>query len=205
MAEAAKRDDIPNVFAMKEPGHMWHKFAWELQHLTQSLSVWEGGDDPEPIFRAFNTAVTAWHISDWLWQSSPEARDKLSKRFNFDYQETSKGIRKGLGRFQDAVGQECRELYVCRELAKGSKHMRSDKPDPDVKALAKWSPVVDGVGLVKPGDLVLGLFIEDAGSERDAVLSFIDAFGFWEKLISSEKLLASAERLPNKVIKNPLE
>jgi hypothetical protein len=51
MVEAPKPSDIQNVFAMNEPQHMWVKFAWELQHLTDSMSVWKENDPyPEPIF-----------------------------------------------------------------------------------------------------------------------------------------------------------
>jgi hypothetical protein len=79
MVEVPKPSDIPNVFGMNEPQHMFAKFAWELQHLTTCMSVWEDhGGYPEPIFRAFNTAVTAWHISDWLWQANPATRLALA-------------------------------------------------------------------------------------------------------------------------------
>jgi hypothetical protein len=73
MVETPKASEIPNVFAMNEPQHMWVKLAWELEHLTTCMSVWEE-EEPysEAIFRAFKTAVTAWHISDWPWQSNPE-------------------------------------------------------------------------------------------------------------------------------------
>ena len=137
MVKAPKPSDIPNVFAMNEPQHMWVKLAWELQHLTDCMSVWEdNGGYPEPIFR-INTAVTAWHISDWLWQSSAETRLILKKRFGVSSKETPSGIKKGLKRFQEAVAADSRALYVCREIANGSKHMRLAKPDPAIKTLAK--------------------------------------------------------------------
>jgi hypothetical protein len=202
MAEVPKPNDIPNVFAMNDPSHMWHKLAWELQHLTTSLSVWEDNDGaPEPLFRAANTAITAWHLSDWLWQSSPEVRKKLAKRFDLRLRETKKGRRDGLRRFQQALTENCKALKICREIANGSKHMRTDNPDEEIRALAKWDPVVEGVGLAEPGDLNLSLMVSDDGKERDAVLWFIDAFGFWEKLITSEHIMTQADRLPNKIIK----
>jgi hypothetical protein len=49
---------------------------WELQHLTTSMSVRkENKGFPEAVFRAFYTAVTAWHVTDWLWQSRAETRE----------------------------------------------------------------------------------------------------------------------------------
>ena len=71
MVEVPKRSDIQTVFAMNEPQHMLSKLIWEIQRLTDAMSVWND-KFPEPIFMAFNTAVTAWHITDWLWQSSPK-------------------------------------------------------------------------------------------------------------------------------------
>jgi hypothetical protein len=205
MAQGPKPSYIPNVFAMNEPQHMWVKLAWELQHLTDCMSVWvDNGGYPEPLFRAFNTAVTAWHISDWLWQSSPETRAVLKKRFKVSCKETPSGISKGLKRFQDAVAKDCRALHICREIANGSKHMRKANPDPAIKAMARWDPVVEGAGLVKPGDLIMSLIIADGAKEQDAVLWFIEAFGYWEHLLSTEKLFAAPTRLPNRVIRpNP--
>jgi hypothetical protein len=92
------------------------------------MSVWVDNEEfPVAIFIAFNAVVTAWHITDWLWQSSSERRVALAKRYNFAYAETETGIRKGLERFQNAVVEDCRALYVCREIANGSKHMRRKK------------------------------------------------------------------------------
>jgi hypothetical protein len=202
MPQAPKPSDIPNVFAMNEPQHMWAKLAWELQHLTDCMSVWvDNGGYPEPIFRAFNTAVTAWHVSDWLWQFSAETRVKLKQRFRFSAKETQAGLRKGLKRFQDAVSGENRALYVCREIANGSKHMRLANPDPAIKALAKWDPAVEAVGLAKPGDLIMSLRISDGDREQDAVLWFIEAFGYWERLLTAEELFAIPPApLPKKII-----
>jgi hypothetical protein len=201
MVDARKPSDISNVFAMNEPQHVWLKLAWELQHLTNSMSVWEENSPyPEPIFRAFNTAVTAWHVSDWLWQSNTETRSVLKKKFKFSKKETSSGVKKGLKRFQDAVAADCRALYICRELANGSKHMRTSEPDPAIKVLVKWDAVVEGVGLAKPGDLQMSLIVSDGAKEQDAILWFIDAFGYWERLFTSEKLFGSEGKLPSKLI-----
>jgi predicted DNA-binding transcriptional regulator len=54
-------------------------------------------------------------------------RRKVAKRYNFSYAETDTSIRKGLEKFQNAVVQDCRALYVCREIANGSKHMGRKK------------------------------------------------------------------------------
>jgi hypothetical protein len=154
MVETPKPSDIQTVFAMNDPQHMWVKLAWELQQLTESMSVWVENDPyPEPLFWAFNTAVTAWHISDWLWQSNAKNRAILTKRFGFSSKETKNGRRNGLKKFQRCVAEQNRALHVCRYVANGSKHMRLEKTDPNIRAFATWDPVVEKVGLVKLGDL----------------------------------------------------
>jgi hypothetical protein len=202
MSQVAEPSSISNVIAMNEPQHMWHKLVWELHYLINSMSVWEDdGGNPAQVFRAFNTAVTAWHLTDWIWQSSPKSRAALKQRFKFSCNETPSGIKKGLGRFQHAVAEDCGALKICREIANGSKHMRTDKPDPAIKAMASWDAVVEGVGLAKPGDLIMGLRVADSGKEQDAVLWFIEALGYWDRLMSEEKLLEGAKPLPNKIVK----
>jgi hypothetical protein len=144
-AEVPKVGDIGNVFAMHEPHHMLAKLLWEIHELTTSMSVWvENEQFPVSIFRSWNAAVTAWHITDWLWASSKETRDLMRKRYDVFDDETKKGLRKGLGVFQDRIAEDCRELYLCREIANGSKHMRTEKRDEKVRALAKWDPVIEG-------------------------------------------------------------
>ena len=68
---------------------------------------------------AFNAAVTGWHITDWIWQTSPETRRLMGSRFKIQFGEgTPNGIRVGLGRFQNAVAEECRELSFGLHRAK---------------------------------------------------------------------------------------
>ena len=52
----------------------------EIDCLTTNMSVWVDNEPfPVAIFTAFNAVVTAWHITDWLWQSSKERRQVLAK------------------------------------------------------------------------------------------------------------------------------
>lgn len=202
MAEIPAPSDIQNVFALNKPQHMLSKLVWEMESLSKSLSVWtQRGEFPEPLFIAWNAAVTAWHITDWLWQSTPEIRKILTKRYKLKFVEGSKkAMREGLEDFQNAVANENRFLYVCREIANGSKHMRKHKIDPEITAEARWSLAIQGAGHVKPGDLILELFIRDGDHEEDANRWFIQAFGYWEQLFSQEKLITVQARLPDKII-----
>src|ERR1700710_2757007 len=68
MVEQPKQSEISNVFGMDHPQHMFVKLGWELNELMKSMSVWKDNEAaPEPLFHAFNTAITAWHVTDWLW------------------------------------------------------------------------------------------------------------------------------------------
>lgn len=200
--EAPRPSDIQNVFALNKPQHMLSKLLWEIEHLSSSLSVWTKRTEfPEPLFIVWNAAVTAWHITDWLWQSSPEIRAVLARRYRLNFTEGSKNaLRDGLEDFQEAVAKDCRFLYVCGEIANGSKHMRKNKVDPEVTALAEWLPVIQAAGHVKPGDFILRLTIADGDHREDACRWFIKAFGYWEELFMKEKLVSIASRLPDKHI-----
>ena len=203
MVEVPKPSDIQNVFAMSEPQHMVSKLYFEILKLMDSMSVWTKSEAfPEPVFIAYNAAITAWHITDWLWQSRVQTRDLLAKRFKFSYNEWSRnGRRTGLEQFQKAVATDFRPLYICQEIANGSKHMRRTKSDADIKAIAEWHPAVEAVGHVKVGDLVLSLNIFDGDKKWDAMNLFIKVAGYWEKLLTSEKLITAEARLPDKIIR----
>jgi hypothetical protein len=203
MREIPKPSDIQNVFALNKPQHMLSKLLWEIDSLSRSLSVWTKRTEfPTPLFIVWNAAVTAWHITDWLWQSNPEIRAILTRRYKLKFVEGSKNaLRDGLEEFQDAVAIENRFLYVCREIANGSKHMRKNKIDPDVTAEARWSLAIEGAGHVSPGDLMLELYIRDGDHEEDANRWFIQAFGYWEEVFTQEKLISAQNRLPDKIIK----
>jgi hypothetical protein len=204
MFEPPKPSEIQNVFALNKPQHMLSKLLWEIDRLSTSLSVWTKRTEfPEPLFIVWNAAVTAWHITDWLWQSGPDIRAILARRYNLKFVEGSKtAVREGLESFQEAIANDCRFLYVCREIANGSKHMRKNKVDPDVTALARWLPVIQGAGHVKPGDYTLSLIIIDGDQQQDATRWFIQAFGYWEQLFTQEKLVSIASRSPDKFIKS---
>jgi hypothetical protein len=110
-------------------------------------------------------------------------------------------MRDGLEEFQDAVAIDSRFLYVCREIANGSKHMRKNKIDPEITAEARWSLAIEGVGHIKSGDLILNLFIIDGDHEQDANRWLIQAFGYWEQVFTQEKLISVQNRLPDKVVR----
>ncbi len=72
---------------------------------------------------AFNASVTAWHLSDWVFNDLPaEQRQKL-------------GFEK-VADLQNYVRSQCRELHLCRQAATASKHWIVDKyADPSVQTV----------------------------------------------------------------------
>jgi hypothetical protein len=202
MAEAPPPSDIPNVFGMNQPQHMVTKLYAEIQQLTESLSVWTKSESfPTPLFIAWNAAVTAWHLTDWLWASNQDTRVLLSKKYGFNYDEaTDNGREKGLQKFQKIVREKCRELHVCEEIANASKHMRRRTNDPDIRAAIEWLEAPKDVGHVKKGDLVMDLVIHDKETKTDAQLIFIEAAGYWENLLREQNLIGADAVLAQKTI-----
>jgi hypothetical protein len=202
MIETPKPSSLTNVFGLDNPQHIYTKMVVELVKLQDSSSVWTKNEPyPEPLFIAFNVAITIWHMTDWLWMSSISTRTKLAKRYDVYYNETPSGIDKGLERFQNAIANKCRELYVCREIANASKHMRRKKHDPEIKALVEWHPVVEPAGHAQIGDLVMSLSIYDGEKKKAAELLFIAAIGYWEKLLTEEQLITAGAILAQKIVK----
>jgi hypothetical protein len=175
---------------------------WEVHQLMDAMSAWTKTNSfPEPIFYASNAAITAWHISDWLWQSRPETREKLKAKFKLECDDKiPKGLHDGLRLFQDAVATDSRTLEICRSIANGSKHMRTMKTDDSFSAAATWHEVVEPVGRLKMGQYYMRLTITDGGKEQDAIHFFIDAAGYWEKLLIAEELMSGDVSIPHKVI-----
>jgi hypothetical protein len=44
MVEHPKQSEIPNVFGMDHPQHMFVKLGWELNALMSSMSVWKDNE-----------------------------------------------------------------------------------------------------------------------------------------------------------------
>jgi hypothetical protein len=201
--DAPKPSSLTNVFGLDNPQHIYTKMMVELMRFQDASSVWTKNEPfPESLFIAFNLAVTIWHMTDWLWMSSPTARQILKKRYSLQFDEkTQSGLEKGLCGFQKAVRAERRSLHVCEEIANASKHMRRRKTDPSIKAVVEWHEVIEAAGHAHKGDLLMSLSIVDNGKKQDATLFFIDAIAYWEGLLRAQNLLSEDAILPQKIVK----
>jgi hypothetical protein len=95
---------------LDSPRDLLGKLQWELNRASEPMSP------DEASYSAFNCAVTAWSICDWVWSSSSS---ELRERF---ISESPGPKRSRAGPLAALVTAECRELEICRQLATGAKH-----------------------------------------------------------------------------------
>jgi hypothetical protein len=155
---------------------MLRKLEWEIEQLHQT----EGGKMPDQAYRAFNAAVTTWHLTDWVWEDMTiKQRTLLS-----------------LKRFEDLKGlviNQSRPIYLCRQIATASKHaVVKIKNDPDVKTSTEAAK-----GLGQSSDemrTLAGVFaaiaengwvieIIDGNERKEAVTTFKEACEYWTQFI----------------------
>jgi hypothetical protein len=105
-------------FELRDSRDMLEKLQWELSNLFCRQPY----DIRACQFHAINCAITAWHVTDWLWHDiSSELKD--GRRW------------KKCQDLQDYVRKECPELNLCHQIATGSKHcLMTYKPDPTISA-----------------------------------------------------------------------
>ena len=123
-----------HVFALATPDHLLMKLWWEIEQLRQSLSVQsdDTADLHAPAYHAFNCAVTAWHMVDWVWQSTDASgRAAILSRLGL----VPSAPKKDFSAFNRELMKRYRPLHLCRQVATGSKHkIVENYPDPNVTA-----------------------------------------------------------------------
>jgi hypothetical protein len=81
-----------------------------------------GWDAAVLAYRGFNAAVTAWQISDWLWEDMTDSQRKAI------------GVAHRTA-LQNKARRECRALHCCRQIATAHKHAKVTLfPDPTVES-----------------------------------------------------------------------
>src|ERR1700677_1002114 len=107
---------------LESPRDLLAKLDWEIVQLGHVTA-----DQTVASYRAFNCAVTAWSITDWVWYSAP---NDLRERFR---RESPKPQARGGEPLASLLRQQCRELAICQQLANGSKHFILDDHNNDEK------------------------------------------------------------------------
>lgn len=182
-------DDIPTppkeVFGLATPSALFRKFAWERDRLQIALAP-ENNNFPqqEALYIAFNCAVTAWHMADWVWHcANDQQRSTLEGSLSF---KRTGDERESLRAFQRALGDKLPQLAACREFANGSKHFKLDKPKDGFQVDAGYAFVVEpGNSKRLRGDAMLQLHVFMPNQNMTALCFFDSLLGFWNDLLGT--------------------
>lgn len=101
------------AFGLRTPRDLLDKLDREIRRLAEA----EKASSPNHRLQAdhaFNCAITAWHIADWM-----HAGGLVTKKVNSER----------LSEYRRELTRDCAELASCRDIANGSKHFKLDKPD----------------------------------------------------------------------------
>jgi hypothetical protein len=125
MTTAPTEQKAQKAFELRDSRDMLEKLQWELSNLFNR----QRHDIKACQYHAFNCAVTAWHVTDWLWQD-------ISAALKSDLQVNQ------CKEFQDYVRSACPALNLCHEIANGSKHCLVERnPDATISTV-----ISDGEG-----------------------------------------------------------
>jgi hypothetical protein len=100
-------------FALRDSRDLLEKLRWELNNLFLRQHY----DVLVCAYHVFNAAVTAWHVTDWLWrdlQANPSVLGRLQQHVGEVFANKAA--------FQKYVRGECDALVLCHQVANGSKH-----------------------------------------------------------------------------------
>jgi hypothetical protein len=160
-------------FDLNTPRDLLQKLAWEIEQQSKS----HFSSPEEEAYRAWNCAVTAWQISDWVWQALDDAGRELVRS------KSPKPKAEGATPLQTLVMAECREIAICRQLATGSKHFVIDRhDDPEVSSRREpgfhvlWNEK-DESFLHVPGIMH---FIYDGEKPYAPIALFRRAYEYWD-------------------------
>lgn len=170
-------------FGLVKPVHLFHKLSWEIvqleQHLQKPMPI-EPLGFPLAAYMAFNVAVTAYHLCEWVWGSwSEEERKKF-----FKTEEPKCLPKKQDEEFRRAMMKSCKALKVCQQLANSSKHLNYRSRDPSIKfknnpyARFRESPLQSKPVLISLG---YNMLIHDGTKSRQAIDVFREVHTFWEQ------------------------
>jgi hypothetical protein len=163
---------------LESPRDLLAKLDWEILQLGHVIE-----DETVASYRAFNCAVTAWSITDWVWYSAP---NDLRKRFKT---ESPKPKARGSEPLASLLRQQCRQLEICQQLANGSKHFILDSHNDET--ISSYRSASVSLYLSDDGETrsarTYGVFIKDGAQTysdiglfsraRDHWIGFFDRYG----------------------------
>jgi hypothetical protein len=131
---------------------------------------------PELQYHAFNCAVTAWHLTDWVWRDLRRSKKTLP------------GER--LSDFKQSCASQSPALHLCGFIANASKHggVRVGEITTEVWVDAEPARVGDPVGQPLARSVWRVTVGADGYPERDAIDVFQEAFWYWTQRIYGQAI-----------------
>lgn len=127
-------DKPQKAFGLHDSRDILKKLTWEMNNMCECARH----DIESRQYHAFNCAVTAWHLTDWLWHDM----QGMSEESKYLVQKTiGKKSLKSIECFQSYVRTACYALCLSYEIANGSKHCRLRRPNPGIS-----TSISDGEG-----------------------------------------------------------
>jgi hypothetical protein len=152
------------------PTDLLAKLHWEIVQLGLPVD-----EEAVASYRAFNCAVTAWSICDWVWSA---AAPDLRERFRA---ESPNAKANGSEPLASLLRAQSRELAICQQLANGSKHFILDKHNDE--AVSSYRTPSVSFYLSKNGESrtvpTHGVFIEDSDRICSDLGLFSRAHDYW--------------------------
>ncbi|MCK0547876.1 MULTISPECIES: hypothetical protein [Pseudomonas syringae group] len=177
------------TFQLNSPLQLLIKLVWNVKQLRSSVrSSDKAGEFFPTVYKAFDCAITAWQLADWVWASVQDKGAILSKV------PTKYAGRKPLAQFQALICDENKYLRICRHIADSNKHFGVDhRPDPKLKVSVEWtieSEFAAGSAAGSPlVDRSYRLVVNDSGQEYEALEVMKGALEFWAKELGEQSIL----------------
>lgn len=172
-----------HAFGVDTPRDMLEKLNRELNRITNS------SEREDLVDHANNFALTAWHITDWVWRAAfsknPEGVVKilsphpdLKSRF-LQSKQRSRDL------FTEALTQKCSGLAICQDICNGFKHViASSPPDREAPGATFATATFSGTEKSFP-QLIIG---SENGEEVEAEKVFNAVIVFWTQFMDEWNL-----------------
>ncbi len=175
------------AFGIDTPADMLRKLQRELNRVAEASFIKQDLTD-----FGLNCALTAWHISDWVWQhrfkDDPEALKTLLSRYPKLLERSNE-----YG-FKEYLTRQCPELALCQDIANGFKHVaaiplntRQAKGADDTTASA--TTALGLYGYVADGESYRLKISSPDGKSCDGVNAFNEVVRFWTQFMAEHGLL----------------
>jgi hypothetical protein len=176
------------TFQLDSPLQLLLKLGWGIKGLRGYLNSGDAAENFFPaIYTAFDCAITAWQMTDWVWGfysetvSLPQSQDPRFKKAE------------RLGKFQAWICEQSNYLRICKHIANSNKHFGVDRHhDPSLKLSVDWSyesftaGMAVGQPLVRPS---WKLSVADTQGRYEALHVLEQAFEFWAMQINEPSLI----------------